>query len=444
MLRRLIAIVGMLVTAGVAHAGEAGRIVFVAGQVQASSGPVAMGAAIQEGDEIKTGADGYVYLKTIDNGFLILRPSSHARIVAYHVDPQNPANTRVKLELLSGVARTISGQGVKDARQNFRFNTPVAAIGVRGTDFTVFTDQETSRVAVLSGGVVVSGFGGGCGPDGVGPCEGSTSLELFANQVGQLLQIRRGQQAPQLLPSKNLSPDLTAPPRSDEPTAGKSPAGSTVLTANALNLDVQKSADLNALVKPGSAPPITIPERPSSGPGAEPGPIVEAPSKIHWGRYAAILDLPASKDASKLVNATIAVNQSYYSIYREKGSEWQVPVNGSMGFSLRDSEAFIVDGPNSKVSAATIENARLQVDFGKASFATGFDLVHQNERFKMQAQGEVSKDGGLYGASQFTPGTNMLVEGVLSQENGGRAAYVFQSRIDANRLATGATFWGKQ
>lgn len=35
-------------------------------------------------------------------------------------------------------------------------HTPVAAIGVRGTDFTVFTSSETSSVSVASGGIVES------------------------------------------------------------------------------------------------------------------------------------------------------------------------------------------------------------------------------------------------------------------------------------------------
>ncbi len=103
------------------------------------------------------------------------------------------------------------GQAVPQARQNFRFNTPVAAIGVRGTDFTVFTDQQSSRVTFVSGGVIVSGFVGACGPAGAGPCEGGNSRELFAAQVGQLLLVRHDQPVSQLLRSDGIAPDLTAP-----------------------------------------------------------------------------------------------------------------------------------------------------------------------------------------------------------------------------------------
>src|SRR5213076_2375334 len=151
MLRQFVVIVSLAAAAQLASAAEAGKVIYVAGKADIADKAAAVGAPVQEGDMLTTGADGYVYVKTVDNGLFILRPNTRARITSYHVDAQDPANTRIKLELLSGVARSRSGEAVKLARQNFRFNTPVAAIGVRGTDFTVFTDQDTSRVAVISG-----------------------------------------------------------------------------------------------------------------------------------------------------------------------------------------------------------------------------------------------------------------------------------------------------
>ena len=193
MLRPIILAASLALAASAASAGEAGKIIFVAGNVQVDGKAATLNGQVNEGELLSTGSDGYLYIRTPDNGLFILRPGSKGRIATYQIDKQNPANTRVKLELLSGVARSQSGEAVKMARQNFRFNTPVAAIGVRGTDFTVFTNQETSRVTVLSGGITVSGFAGSCSPDGTGPCEGSAARELSAAQRG--LQ-RRGTSAP--------------------------------------------------------------------------------------------------------------------------------------------------------------------------------------------------------------------------------------------------------
>ncbi|TFW02460.1 hypothetical protein E4K72_13450 [Oxalobacteraceae bacterium OM1] len=443
MLRKLLLTAGLLFAMGAAQADEAARIVFVAGDARIAGTAAVLNHAVNEGDEVATGADGYVYLKTVDNGFLILRPNSRARIVSYHVDQQNPANTRVKLELLNGVARSISGEAVKQARQNFRFNTPVAAIGVRGTDFTVYTDQETSRVAVISGGIVVSGFSGACGPEGTGPCEGKTSRELFANQVGQLLQVRKGQPAPQVLPSAGNSPDVTAPPRNDEPVAKTAATSSPLPFAlSEVSLDPQKNMELLARFKtiqmPATVPPVVV-----VGPG-QPTPVAD-PSKIIWGRWQPIVDQTAAIDLVKALGEKnqIAAFNSYFTVLRSPG-DFQMPATGNVGFALKSSEAYILDEPANRFSVASLQNGKLSVDFGKATFATSFDIVSsKNERYSYRANGDVTSNGMLAGGNQFIAPNNVSVSGALG-DNGATAAYVFQGRVDDKHLTTGITYWNKQ
>jgi hypothetical protein len=38
----------------------------------------------------------------------------------------------------------------------------------------------------------------------------------------------------------------------------------------------------------------------------------------------------------------------------------------------------------------------------------------------------------------------MNVQGVLSKDKGGSAAYIFDGRVDANRTVNGATSWRQQ
>ncbi len=439
MLHRFLLTIGLLLAASLAQAGEAGRIVFVKGDVQIAGRSIALEHAVQEGDELTTGADGYVYLKTVDNGFLILRPNSRARIAAYHVDQQDPAKTRIKLELLNGVARSISGEAVMQSRQNFRFNTPVAAIGIRGTDFTVSTDQITSRIAVITGGVVVSGFSGSCSPAGNGPCEGNTSRELFADQAGQILQVEQGQALPQQLQGNGLSPDDIAPPLQGEPSGRRVGAGITAGTIAGtsqamlnpsnvdLSLDTQRSANSLLLNTP---PVLNTPP--------------ELQRQIIWGRWETVLDQAGNIDIVKIIEAKgeVLAITPYFALLRTSGIDWQAPIQGTMGFALKQSEAYILNEPSRSVSPAKLENGQLQVDFARTSFATSFDLVsQQNERFKFQAHGAVARDGRLFGDSQFASPTNMAVSGAIGPENGGTAAYIFQGRIDDNRLGTGVTSW---
>ncbi|MFZ6773950.1 FecR family protein [Undibacterium sp. SXout7W] len=427
-LAQCVALLGGMLQAS-AYADNAGHIVFVSGKADIGGQSVALNSPVAEGAELTTGADGYLYLKTIDNGFFILRPNSRARIVAYHVDTREPANTHIKLELLNGVARSISGDAVKQARQNFRFNTPVAAIGVRGTDFTVYTNQETSRIAVISGGVVASGFVPGCSPQGTGPCEGSMSAELFARQQGQLLQISKDQVKPLLLQSNGVAPDVIAPPRPDEPGSKAANTGSTVISStpvNELNLDPKRGADIKQAI---SAPGLNTNN--------------QGTSQIMWGRWAEVLGQPAKLDLVKLSSEakTIAILDNF-ALFQTKNTEWQPPNTGTMGFALKDSEAYVRDEVKGLMTVAQIQNASLNVDFAKATFATNFDLNTTIGAYKLNSVGSVDSKGQFSNDNIFT--SNMVVQGVLTPENGGAAAYLFKSRLDDTHLAAGATVWAKK
>lgn len=458
MLRHILATASLTLAAQLAHAAEAGKIIFVAGQAQVAEQTAQLGAAVQEGDLLSTGASGYVYIKTADNGLFILRPNTKARIAAYHVDKKNPANTRIKLELLSGVARSQSGEAVKLARQNFRFNTPVAAIGVRGTDFTVFTDQNTSRVAVISGGITVSGFGGACSPEGSGPCEGALARELSASQRGQLLQIQRGQSAPQLMQGGTLAPDMVAPPRGDEPH-GKPVGASAVnpLGGAEPSLDPKKNASLQSQVPttPSVVPPPILETRPEVKPPLEdtaavvPPPVVPEvppvvvivpPREVSWGRWQKVLDQSATDGLSR-VGADRLASNDYFVLFRSKeGTEYKAPERGSVAFNMAGSEAYVRDQTTQATSVATLHNGQLAVDFGTATFNTSFDVQSASGSIKLQSQGTLTGDGLMFG-NNLGAGTNMTVKGAMGSDSD--ATYLFQGRLDSKRIVSGITFWGK-
>lgn len=459
-MRRLIILASMTLMASAVQAAEAGKVIFVAGAAQVVDRKAAEGDAVQEGELLQTGADGFIYVKTSDNGLFILRPNTKARIVAYHIDKANPENTRVKLELISGVARSKSGDEVKRARQNFRFNTPVAAIGVRGTDFTVFTDDTTSRVSVLAGGVVVSGFDGACRPDGAGPCEGARSRELSAAQRGQLLQIQQGATAPLLLNGTSVVPEVQALP-SGAPVA-LVPGRSAVVTPVEMNVDVRKGDKLvdNVISKPQPDPvplpdqgtptvpdpQIPVPPVPPVPPVTPTNPTPVEPVKhagIQWGRWQRVTgpapDFNLTLEMEK--NQLIAVNGNF-AILRTAGQEYVVPERGGMGFKLAKSEAYIYTdyGTTYSASAATLSNGKLDVDFGKRSFTTSFDLTRRDEKYSFRADGTVSADGLLYSGANGRSGY-LNVQGALSNDKGGGAAYIFDGRIDDRRTVNGGTYW---
>lgn len=456
MIRRGIVLAALTcAVAAAAQAGEAGKVIFVAGSAHVLDQPAAEGKPVQEGEMLQTGADGFLYVKTVDNGLFILRPNTKARIVTYQVDERNPENTRIKLELISGVARSKSGDAVKRARQNFRFNTPVAAIGVRGTDFTVFTDQSTSRVSVISGGVVVTGFGDACRPEGSGPCEGVFSRELSAAQRGKLLQIQRGAQAPTVLSGDSVLPGQPMAP-AGAPQAHVAPVGTGSATPAEQTVEARKSEQLAGNIAAQNPTSPTGPGTPGPGGsnGGDPGtsmppPVVVVPepekqSGVLWGRWVRVNDLPTDFNLTleRAKHQLVAVNGNF-AVFRTAGQEYVSPERGGVGFKLADSEAYVITdyGTVTSETAATLSNGKLNVDFGSKSFTTSFDAATRKESFSFNGAGVVGRDGTLYGDRANGRLNFVNVQGLLTNDKGGGAAYVFDGQIDERRSINGAAFW---
>ncbi|GGY08058.1 FecR family protein [Pseudoduganella dura] len=483
---KVLAVGLMISSCTFAFAAEAGRVVFVTGKADIAEKAATLNAAVQEGDEIVTGSDGYVYIKTIDNGFFILRPNSRARVAAYHIDNNDPASNRVKLELKNGVARAISGQGVKAARQNFRFNTPVAAIGVRGTDFIVFTDEHTSRVSVISGGVVVTGFGGTCTAEGAGPCEGTASRELFAGQAG-LLQIQRGENVPQLLNNPALLPDQNEKPRIDEPVGKVSAAAP--LQSTQLNLDPQRELAVEGVrasnnvappdnsgssgnqpivtvppvvevsPKPEPVPvPVPVPEpvpvplpvpNPAPDPIATPEPTPEPlpvpvpeplppkPQEVFWGRWSLVagtIKKPGSFTNQDLDTARFLDG---YMIARTKGATLVMPTEGTMAFTLTGSEAFMLRG--TKETVAKVDSGSLGINFNDRTFTTALVVSDAANTVDVNGRGVIDLKGVMTNDAR----SQTTIVGYLSGAQAEEAAYLFRNTVKPGITVFGAASWKK-
>ncbi|MCL2020770.1 MAG: FecR family protein [Betaproteobacteria bacterium] len=406
-------------TASAQTINEAGKIVLSVGETRMAGKTVKVDDIVPVGAELSTGSDGYLYLKTIDNGFLIMRPGSIATVEMYEVNHENPEQSRFKFFLRQGIARSVSGDAVGKARKNFRFNTPVAAIGVRGTDFSVYADSQETRVIVSSGGVIVAGFGALCSPQGIGPCEGANSMELFAGTANVLL-VRKGQNEPQISQEKELSPDLTAPPRLDEPqeSATRKPRSAT---PNEAKIAHQDTSNLEPIKKP-----------------------------VVWGRWQAISDgLPATVDTTAVNNKEyMQITLGNYIMFREKSSAFPTPASGSMNFTLQDSLAHVSNPTNGASAEASLSSGFLNFNFAKAAFTTKVDLNALGETHVLYARGKVTPDGFFSNTSTTADG-NMLVRGFLFKDtqladSPGSANYLFRSTLNNGWEANGVANWSKK
>jgi hypothetical protein len=120
------------------------------GQTQA----LQVGASLTPGDRVRTGPDAVAILVFADEGRISLRADSELLIRHYEIDPVG-VKTRIELELIKGTVRQISGNASRNQPDRYRLNTPIAVIGVRGTDFIAKAGADAVEAFVHEGRIVL-------------------------------------------------------------------------------------------------------------------------------------------------------------------------------------------------------------------------------------------------------------------------------------------------
>jgi len=97
------------------------------------------GTPVFLGDKVITGEDGYVRLNMIDDAVLDLRCFSIMVIEEYAL---NTSSRRSILNLLQGSLKKVTGQIGKMTEDVYELKTPVASVGVRGTEYALRVFQS--------------------------------------------------------------------------------------------------------------------------------------------------------------------------------------------------------------------------------------------------------------------------------------------------------------
>lgn len=438
-----------------AAAEVAGTVSFLAGEahIQRTNGqlqPLAMGAKVDAGDRIATGPGGHVYVTMVDGAFVVVRPKSRLHIEDYHYDAAVPANNRIKLSLEEGVVRSVTGRAGEASKQSYRFNTPLAAIGIRGTDFVVQADPGVTRVAVQSGAIVMSPLAGDCLASTLGPCDNPTTRVLTAAMRDAYLELRSRSEAPRLIPGEKAleSPNVIAPPRPEESRVPADKQSKTNMESN--GREVVREVNAGAIAVNVAASSATRPTpAPSPAPVAPPvaAPVTTAPppvvvaepaAQFWWGRWSTYVKSgqPGSFASAMLPGRELAVGNDVFVIAREPGAV-VMPNTGVVNFRLAESEAYIVNGPKT-IGTAQISNPTLKIDFGGRRYDTALTVKSADmDPIAIQSSGKITFQGYL-SADSNSPGTT--INGVLSK-NSEQAAYIFQRSLTGGQSAVGATRW---
>lgn len=153
---RLAAALCLSLAAVGAHAAAA-EVTLVTGVATAGTGEqpgrsLHRGDAVEAGETIQVGRNSYLNLAFADGGRVLLRPNTTFEIEAYELPSAAPAPApaadapaatpsaapgggKAFFKLLRGGFRAVSGLIGKQDKQAYLVRTPVATIGIRGTDY---------------------------------------------------------------------------------------------------------------------------------------------------------------------------------------------------------------------------------------------------------------------------------------------------------------------
>lgn len=143
----LMLLAGTLATADASAAGSVGKVERLRGTANIElpggrSHALAVGDAVEESQSVHTGPDSEAVVRFADNALMIVRPGTQVRITTYRYRQDDPGSTSL-IRLVRGGLRFITGLTGKLNHDNVRFDTPVATIGIRGTDFdTVYREEK--------------------------------------------------------------------------------------------------------------------------------------------------------------------------------------------------------------------------------------------------------------------------------------------------------------
>lgn len=133
------------------------KVILSVGEVTATDSngavrPLNRRSTIFQGDTLTTSAAARCQIRFSDGSLLALPESSQFRVDEYNYG-DTEGNEKAIYSLLKGGMRTITGAIGKKTKENYKVNTPVATIGIRGTAYHAFLHQLPSGDVQLYGGV---------------------------------------------------------------------------------------------------------------------------------------------------------------------------------------------------------------------------------------------------------------------------------------------------
>jgi len=98
-------------------------------------------------DDVRTG-NGRIAIQFIDDSVIRLTEHSKVIIDKFVFDP-DPDKSELALSFIKGTGRFVTGKLKKIRKENIRIKTHAATVGIRGTDFTITSDEIGRSLIIL-------------------------------------------------------------------------------------------------------------------------------------------------------------------------------------------------------------------------------------------------------------------------------------------------------
>ena len=385
--------------------------------------PIATGGEITVGSQVLTGAGSHVHVRFRDGTLVSVRPNSELKVIAFEGDAGTVNSFR--LELVKGVSRTISGDGLKSSRERFRLNTPIAAIGIRGTDFTTRVSSSETEVKVHAGEVVMAPFGPGCLADALGPCVTDSALSLVAGSR-EAMRLRAGAETPELVGADDVS---SVSPESDRTAAF------AVTTSQVERESTEETSAVDRV--PG--------EEQIADFNVSPIPFVDTDDDLNqqngalvWGHW---FNKPEGDTWSQSATTLLGrldptVSNAAYGLFRDPSHAGPVsPARSEVTLQLTAADASLTQ--NGFTSKARVSEGVLFLDFDSRSFVSKLSVdTDRAGVVRLEGVGVISSSGIFVSKS-----SSDRMAGAITTD-GLEAGMLFEKRVDAGTVQ-GITLWGQ-
>jgi hypothetical protein len=392
-----------------------------------------------------------------DQGRIALRPDSELLIRRYAIDASGN-DTRLEFDLVRGTLRQISGRAARQQPERYRLNTPVATIGVRGTDFLARASAQQTETYVHEGTIVVHPSSADCARGAECPVLASLSAAdhgrylqvsvggviersfVKPEDVERIFGIRLATSREQGNGARSASVGIAGSGGAVGPSFGFLPLIFSDPNAQKMSGGQGTTAGpIGGAAPPASAssPVVTAPV-----PVSPPADVsVAIPTTLVWGRFSEPLQIPVttlSYDEARQGRHVTVGELGQYALWRAdpKGTIFPA-LTGQVSLSLAMHQAYYRTDVGS-VQAA-VSYGVLLADFDLARFSTELRLQASGggPSTVLTASGRIN-DEGLF-VSVAADGSQR-VAGAFSRD-GKEAGYLFNKTV-GNGVFQGITLWG--